>query len=31
MPPVIGVIVGADTDNTQRHTLAHVTALSLAP
>ncbi|HET9646168.1 MAG TPA: DUF3047 domain-containing protein [Burkholderiaceae bacterium] len=31
MPPVIGVTVGADTDNTQRHTLAHVTALSLAP
>ena len=31
VPPIIGVAVGADADNTRGHSLAHVSGLSLEP
>jgi hypothetical protein len=31
VPPVVGVLIGADTDNTQGRSLAHVAELVLAP
>lgn len=31
VPPVVGVAIGADTDNTHGHSLAHVAELVLAP
>ncbi len=31
MPPVIGVAIGGDSDNTQAHSVAHVGTVSLAP
>lgn len=31
VPPLVGVAVGADADNTQAHTVAHVGAIQLAP
>jgi len=31
VPPIIGVAVGGDADNTQRHSLAHVGDVTLAP
>ena len=31
VPPLLGIVVGADTDNTGEHSLAFVSELSLAP